>query len=244
MKVEVWSDFACPFCYIGKQRLELALEQFEQKEEVEVVFRSFELDPNSPKDLDHDVHDMLVAKYGMSREQAISMNRDLGITAKEVGLDFQFDDLILTNTFDAHRLAQYANTKGKGNIVAQELFKAYFTDSRHLGDHETLADLAEEAGLDRDEALSVLASDDYTAEVRANEAEAGQLGINAVPFFVIDRKYAVSGAQNSDMFLNALQTAWKEAHPIQVLNQVGSSSESDSAACADGICSPSNKPTK
>ena len=119
MKVEVWSDFACPFCYIGKQRLEAAIDQFAHKDNVEVVFRSFELDPNAQRDVDYDVHDMLTARYGMSREQAIAMNENLGNQAKEAGLAFQFDTMILTNTFDAHRLAQYASKQGKMNPMAQ-----------------------------------------------------------------------------------------------------------------------------
>lgn len=236
MKVEVWSDFACPFCYIGKERLESALQQFEQKDEVEVVFRSFELDPRAPRDVGYDVHDMLVGKYGMSREKAIEMNENLSRTAKEVGLDFQFDSLVLTNTFDAHRLAQYAIAKGKMNAVVKELFAAYFTDSRHLGDHETLADLAVQAGLDRDEALAVLSGNDYAAEVRADEEEASRLGVTGVPFFVIDRKYAVSGAQSTDVFRNTLQKVWEENRPLKVLNDTGD--HSDSAACADGVCTP------
>ncbi|MED1663348.1 DsbA family oxidoreductase [Brevibacillus laterosporus] len=225
MKVEVWSDFACPFCYIGKQRIEAALDKFAHKDDVEVVFRSFELDPKAQRDVDYDVHDMLVAKYGMSRDQAIAMNENLSDKAKEVGLTFQFDTLILTNTFDAHRLAKYAFKQGKMNPMAQELFRAYFTDSRHLGDHETLVELAVKVGLDRDEALRVLAGDDYSAEVRADEEEASRLGVSGVPFFVIDRKYAVSGAQSTDMFLNALQRAWKESQSLNVLGDAGSESE-------------------
>ncbi len=213
MKVEVWSDFACPFCYIGKQQLEAALDQFAHKDDVKIVYRSFELDQHAPRDVDHDVHDMLVAKYGMSRGQAIAMNEKLGNQAKEVGLSFQFDALILTNTFDAHRLAQYAAKQGKANPMAQELYRAYFTDSLHLGDHETLAELAVKVGLDREEALKVLAGTDYSAEVRADEEEASRLGVRGVPYVVIDRKYAVSGAQPSDKFLNALQTAWNESLP-------------------------------
>ncbi|MED1788550.1 DsbA family oxidoreductase [Brevibacillus laterosporus] len=224
MKVEVWSDFACPFCYIGKQRIEEALDKFAHKDDVEVVFRSFELDPKAQRDVDYDVHDMLVAKYGMSRDQAIAMNENLSGKAKEVGLTFQFDTLILTNTFDAHRLAKYAFKQGKMNPMAQELFRAYFTDSRHLGDHETLVELAVKVGLDRAEALKVLAGDDYSDEVRADEEEASRLGVSGVPFFVIDRKYAVSGAQSTDMLLNALQTAWKESQSLNVLDDAGSES--------------------
>ncbi|WP_302622195.1 DsbA family oxidoreductase [Brevibacillus laterosporus] len=225
MKVEVWSDFACPFCYIGKQQIEAALDKFAHKDDVEVVFRSFELDPKAQRDVDYDVHDMLVAKYGMSRDQAIAMNENLSSKAKEVGLTFQFDTLILTNTFDAHRLAKYAFKQGKMNPMTQELFQAYFTDSRHLGDHETLVELAVKVGLDRDEALKVLADDDYSVDVRSDEEEASRLGVSGVPFFVIDRKYAVSGAQSTDMFLNALQTAWKESQSLNVSDDAGSESE-------------------
>lgn len=240
MKIEVWSDFACPFCYIGKQHLEVALEQFAHKDDVKVVYRSFELDPHAEKDVDHDVHDMLVAKYGMSREQAIAMNENVGSKAKEVGLSFQFDNLFLTNTFDAHRLAQFATKQGKMNQMAQELFQAYFTDSRHLGDHETLAELAVKVGLNLDEALKVLNGTDYSAEVRADEEEAIRLGVRGVPFFIIDSKYSVSGVQSSDMFLKALQTAWAESKPLTVLNDA--ESEADASTCADGVCAPSAKP--
>ncbi|MBW5447222.1 thioredoxin domain-containing protein [Cohnella sp. CFH 77786] len=239
MKIEVWSDYACPFCYIGKQRLEAALDRFAHKDDVEIVYRSFELDPHAPKDVNHDVHDMLSAKYGMSRQQAIAMNEKVGLQAKEVGLEFQFDTLILTNTFDAHRLAQYAAKQGKMDRTARELFQAYFTDSRHLGDHETLAELAVKVGLDRDEVLKMLAGTDYSAEVRADEEEAKRLGVRGVPYFVIDRKYAVSGAQPAEMFLHALETAWKESRPLTVLNEAGS--ESEKTACTEDGCAPFGK---
>jgi len=241
MKIEIWSDFACPFCYIGKQRLEAALDQFEHKDAVKVIFRSFELDPSAPRDVDYDVHDMLAAKYGMNREQAIAMNKNLSMQAKEVGLSFQFDSLILTNTFDAHRLAQYAASQGKMSEMAKELFQAYFTDSRHLGDHQTLAELAVKAGLDHKEVLQILMSEDYSAEVHQDEEEASRLGISGVPFFVIDRKYVVSGAQSTDMFLQALQTTWNELQ-LDVLDD--NRSESASATCDDGVCVPSDKSKK
>ncbi|WNQ08854.1 DsbA family oxidoreductase [Paenibacillus aurantius] len=237
MKVEIWSDFACPFCFIGKQRFEEALSQFAHKDEVEVAFRSFELDPNAPKEVDQDVHSMLAGKYGMSREQAVAMNENVTRQAKEAGLEFHLDTLILTNTFDAHRLAQYAKKFGKDQQIVKELFQAYFTDSKHLGDPQVLADLAGKAGLDREETLRILAGDDYSAEVREEEEDAGRLGINAVPFFVIDRKYGVSGAQPSPLFLEALQKAWSESQPLQVLNETISSE-----GCGDGSCTPGNKP--
>jgi predicted DsbA family dithiol-disulfide isomerase len=213
VKVEIWSDFVCPFCYIGKRRFEAALERFAHKDGVEVVFRSFELDPHAPKDADHDVHDMLAMKYGMSRQQEKAMNDNVAGQAKEVGLTYRFDSMILTNTFDAHRLARFAARHGKTEEMVERLFRAYFTDSEHIGDHETLAALAAMVGLDPSETAQMLADGDYAEEVRADEEEAGRLGIRGVPFYVIDRKYAISGAQPSDMFLKALQQAWSESQP-------------------------------
>ncbi|MCZ8511855.1 DsbA family oxidoreductase [Paenibacillus filicis] len=235
MKVEVWSDFACPFCYIGKRRLEEALEQFPDQEKVEVVYRSFELDPNAPRSVDHDVHEMLASKYGMNRSQAIAMNENVTKQAQTVGLDYHLDTLVLTNTFDAHRLAHYAADNGKMKEMTERLLKAYFTDSKHLGDPAVLSELAAETGLDPAEAAKVLAGDAYAEEVRSDEAEAARLGVRGVPFFVINRKYAVSGAQPTEVFLQALQKAWDEDHPLTVLNEPAGG---DADACADGVCTP------
>ncbi|GLX71379.1 DsbA family oxidoreductase [Paenibacillus glycanilyticus] len=237
MKVEVWSDFACPFCYIGKRRLEQALGEFEHGDQVEVEFKSFELDPNAPVEIEHDVYDYLSNKYGMSRQQAISNNVQLTEQAKTLGLDYHFDTMILTNTFDAHRLTHFAAQFGKREEMAEHLFKAYFTDSKHLGQKETLADLAAEIGLDREEALKALQEGSYKQEVRSDEQEAGQLGVRGVPFFVIDRKYAVSGAQPSEVFLQAVTKAWEESKPLTVIGGDGETNGTDEA-CVDGVCAP------
>lgn len=237
MKVEIWSDFMCPFCYIGKRRFEAGLQQFAGKDHVEVVYRSFELDPNAKRDVDHDVHDMLANKYGMSRERAKAMNDDLTKQAAAVGLTYHFDTMILTNTKDAHRLALFAAKYGKMEAMTERLLKAYFTESKHIGDHTTLAELAAEVGLDPKEAAEMLASDQFTQEVRSDEQEATQLGVRGVPFFVINRKYAVSGAQSPQVFAQALQQAWDEDHPkLTVLNETEGSAQN--AACADGVCNP------
>ncbi len=143
----------------------------------------------------------------------------------------------MTNTFDAHRLSHFADRYGKMGEMTERLLKAYFTESKHIGDHETLASLAAEVGLDKSEAAKMLAGDDYSKEVRADEQEAGKLGIRGVPFFVINRKYAISGAQSSEVFLEALQKAWDEEKPLVLLND--SSSYAADAACADGVCTPS-----
>lgn len=163
--------------------METALEQFPEKDQVEIEFKSFELDPHAPVDVDHDVHDMLVKKYGMSRSQAMAMNEQVKQAGKEKGIDFQFDPLVLTNTFDAHRLAQYAGQMGKGDFVMGELFQAYFTDGKHVGDRQTLLEIAEKAGLDVKEVQQVLDGEAFADHVRKDEQEARQFGINAVPFF-------------------------------------------------------------
>ncbi|NOV04327.1 DsbA family oxidoreductase [Paenibacillus planticolens] len=234
MQVEVWSDFACPFCYIGKRKFEAALEQFPNKNEVEVIYRSFELDPNAPKDVDYDVHDMLASKYGMSREQAKGMNDQMVGQAQSVGLTYHFDTMVVTNTFDAHRLTQFAAKHNKMHEMTERLLKAYFTESKHIGDHETLAELAAEVGLDKNEVAAMLAGDDYTKEVRSDEQTASQLGARGVPFFVIDRKYGISGAQSSEVFLQAVQKAWEEVKPLTVLNAPGMDDAGE--ACVDGVC--------
>jgi predicted DsbA family dithiol-disulfide isomerase len=237
MKVEIWSDIACPFCYIGKRRFEAALEKFSNKQDIEVIYRSFELDPNAKRDVNQDVHDMLAAKYGMTRERAKAMNADVTGQAQTLGLAYNLDHMILTNTFDAHRLTHFAARYGLMHEMTELLFKAYFTDSKHVGDHETLTALAAEVGLDAEEAAKVLAGDEYSNEVRADQREAVRLGIRGVPFFVINSKYAISGAQPSEVFLDALRKAWDEDKPLTLLNKPDSNSNDE--ACVDGVCAPS-----
>ncbi|MDO3410033.1 DsbA family oxidoreductase [Saccharibacillus sp. CPCC 101409] len=240
MKIEVWSDFVCPFCYIGKRKLEHALERFPQKDQVEVVYKSFELDPNSSREAHSgDIHDMLAGKYGMSREQAMEANRNVGEAARAVGLNYDFDRMSPTNTFDAHRLAHFAAEQGLSHDVTERLLQAYFTEGVFLGDHEELAKLAAESGLDRAQVLDILNSDAYSENVRADEEEAVNLGVRGVPFFVLDGKFAVSGAQPDSVFDQALERAWGERPALTVLG--GESAEAD--GCADGSCAvPQDKP--
>ncbi|RUT28102.1 DsbA family oxidoreductase [Paenibacillus zeisoli] len=204
MKIEIWSDYACPFCYMGKRRFEQALNQFADKNNVEVIYRSFELDPNAKRDVDYDVHDMLAGKYGMTRERAIAMNNDVTEQAKSLGLQYRLDTAIQTNTFDAHRLTHFAAKQGKAAEMTELLFKAYFTDSKHIGDHAVLSALAGQVGLDEQTAAAMLSRDDYAVEVKGDEQEAAELEIRAVPFFLIDRKYAITGAQPAEVFLETL----------------------------------------
>ncbi len=210
MKIEVWSDFSCPFCYIGKRRLEKALEAFEHREEIQVVYRSFELDPEAPKDAELSIHELLAVKYGLSLPQAKESNQNVAAQAKAEGLDYHFDTAIPTNTFDAHRLSHYAGEKGKAKEMTERLYRAYFTDSLHIGDRDTLVRLAEEAGLDGREAGEVLDQNRYADQVLEDEREARQLGIRGVPFVVLRGKYAVSGAQPLEIFQGALLRAWED----------------------------------
>lgn len=209
MKIEIWSDYVCPFCYIGKRRFEAALAQFPHRDELEVVFKSFELDPDADRDSDVKSPEMLMKKYGMSREQVDANLAHLTEQAREVGLEYHLAEAIQTNTFDAHRLTWFAAEHGKMDEMAERLLRAHFTETKHIGDRETLANLAADIGLDREQVLDMLAAGEYADEVRADEQEAQQLGIRGVPFFVIDRRYAVSGAQPTEVFLQALEAAFE-----------------------------------
>ncbi|AGT30620.1 DSBA oxidoreductase [Geobacillus genomosp. 3] len=234
MKIEVWSDFVCPFCYIGKRRLEQALEQFPHRENVEIVFRSFELDPNAKKETPLTIHEIIANKYGISLEEAKRANADIGRQAEAVGLTFRFETMKPTNTFDAHRLAQYAKEKGKLNDMVERLFYAYFTESKFISDRDVLLALAEAAGLDRTEAEEVLAGSRYTEEVRRDEEEAAALGVRGVPFFVLNRKYAVSGAQPVEVFRQALEKVWEEEQQTSPLQPLATD---QGGTCTDEGCS-------
>lgn len=239
MKIEVWSDYVCPFCYIGKRRLELALEQFPHQDQVEVEFKAFELDPNSLTYSGQNIHEVLAKKYGMSIEQARQSNQGIGQHAASVGLAFNFDEMKPTNTFDAHRLAKFAKSQGKEAEVSEKLLYAYFTESKLISDHDTLADIAEAAGLDREKVLEVLSDQNaYKSEVRTDEALAQQYGVQGVPFFVINQKYAISGAQPLETFQGALQKVWEEEAPKPVFQDLSTDSD---LSCADGSCSIPDK---
>ncbi|SFK16919.1 Predicted dithiol-disulfide isomerase, DsbA family [Halobacillus dabanensis] len=231
MKIEVWSDFVCPFCYIGKRRLEEALAKFPDRQ-VEVVYKSFELDPQAERNTGRNMHEKLAAKYGRSIDEAREMTQNMTEQAKMVGLDFHFDTVVPTNTFDAHRVSQLANEKGLGKAFAEHFFQAVLTDGKDIGDHETISSLATEVGLDREEVNAVLTGTDYTDAVRREEAEAQQIGVQGVPFFVINRKYAVSGAQPTDVFVQGLEKAFAEEEQKPVFEDL--SSEGGAACTEDG----------
>ncbi len=235
MKIEIWSDFACPFCYIGKRNFEKGLEQFEHKEEVEVVFRSFQLDPYAKKNTGMNIHQVLSSKHGISYEKAKALNNELKQKAKRVGLDYQFDTMIPTNSYDALRLSYYAKENGKMREFMERIMKAHFTDSLDIGDHATLAQLASEIGLDENEALDVLANDKYSDNIADDKAEGSKIGIQGVPFFIVNDKYTISGAQPSETFLEVLRQTWKEDYDNSKAKEHRSEQSSDDY-CSDGTC--------
>lgn len=238
MKIEIWSDFVCPFCYIGKRRLENALDKFEYKNEVELVFRSFELDPNAKKEYKESIHELIANKYGIPVEQAKASNDQLILQAKALGLDYNFDDLKPTNTFDAHRLVHFAKTYGKDKELTERLLKAYFVDSLNLSDHNVLSELASEVGVDGAKVLMVLESDEYTSEVRLDEQTASNIGVTGVPFFVFNNKYAVSGAQPPELLLEVLEKVKSEELSETSAENITTDIDSaDSERCSDGKCS-------
>ncbi|MEO8587941.1 MAG: DsbA family oxidoreductase [Flavobacteriales bacterium] len=214
LAVEIWSDVACPFCYIGKREFENALERFPHKDRVRVTWKSFELDPKAPSRSDMNTYQMLAHKYGMSIEQARDRVRGVVERAASLGLSYDMDATVIANSFDAHRLIQLAKTHGLGDAAEERLFKAYFIEGANIADAGTLVRLGTDIGLAEAEVRTLLAGMDLTDAVRLDEREARQLGISGVPFFVLDRRYAVSGAQHADHFLGALQQAWQERLPV------------------------------
>ncbi|BFP56092.1 DsbA family oxidoreductase [Streptomyces sp. CMC78] len=233
MRVEIWSDIACPWCYIGKARFEKGLAEFAHRDEVEVVHRSFELDPGRAKGETEQVVDMLAAKYGRTREEAASMEANVAANAQSEGLGYRTEGRDHGSTFDIHRLLHLAKARGRQDELLTLAYRANFAEERSVFDDEVLLALAVEAGLDGDEARAVLADPEaYADDVRTDGREAAELGANAVPFFVLDRRYGISGGQPSEVFVQALEQAWKD-RPATALTTVGG----DAAGCdADGAC--------
>lgn len=213
MNIRIWSDVVCPYCYIGKREFEQALAQFPHKDQVQVEWKSFELDREAPLRSPDDMFSHLAKKYGRSREQAKEMVAGVVERARTVGLEFDMEHAVMGSSFDAHRLIQFAKTKGKGDAAEERLFKAHFVLGEHIGDKEVLSKIAAEIGLDGKEVGEMLAGDAFTEAVQADEYEAQQIGVRGVPYFVLGNKYAVSGAQSSAYFLGALHQTWKELQP-------------------------------
>jgi predicted DsbA family dithiol-disulfide isomerase len=233
MRVEIWSDIACPWCYVGKARFEKALAAFPHRDRVEVVHRSFELDPGRAKGDVEPVITMLTKKYGMSEAQAQAGEENLGAQAAAEGLEYRTRGRDNGNTFDMHRLLHLAKERGRQAELLQTLYRANFAEERSVfaeGD-ERIVELAVAAGLDAEDARTVLADPAaYADEVRADEREAAELGANGVPFFVLDRTYGVSGAQPAEVFAQALTRAWDEHSPLKLID------DGDADACGPDGC--------
>jgi predicted DsbA family dithiol-disulfide isomerase len=209
MKVEIWSDVACPFCWIGKYHFESAIDRLGLKN-IEIEWKSFELDPHAQKEYEDDLYTLLANKYGQTRDWAINMANDMKQKGQSIGLEFNFDDTKSTNTFDAHRLLHLAKTKGLQNKAEEILFMAYFKEGKHVGNRQALIEIGIEIGLEAAEVEQTLDGDRFYAEVRADEQLGQEFGIRGVPFFVVNRKYGISGAQPVEHFVNVLQKAQSE----------------------------------
>lgn len=236
MQVEIWSDIVCPWCYIGKRRLETALASFEHADAVEVVWRSFELDRSAPRERTGSYAEMLGRKYGMAPAQAHATLAHMTEVAAGEGLVFDFDRVRPGNTFDAHRLLHLAHERGRQDALAERLMLAYLSEGEPIGDPATLGRLAVEVGLDTAEVEAVLGGDRYADEVRADEIAAQELGVTGVPFFVVDRRYAVSGAQQPDTILRALERAWSATRPLEFVVATGAGNDQPADGCDDGSC--------
>lgn len=234
MKIEIWSDVLCPFCYIGKRNFETALEQFIHKNDIEVTWKSFQLDPEIPEIVTENYQDYLVKRKGLSVDQVKGMLDNVTQTAKDVGLEYHLEKSVIVNSLNAHKLLQFAATKGLGDELEERLFRAFFTEGKNIADLAVLTRLGKEVGLDEKELQTAFTDDKYAYMVKQDIAEAQQIGVRGVPFFVFDRKYAVSGAQPPKAFLENLEKSfseWRKLNPETKLEVT------EGQCCTtDGIC--------
>lgn len=234
MKVEIWSDIVCPFCYIGKRKFENALGQFDNKHNIEIQWHSFQLSPETVTDPSKNTYEHLAEKKGWTLAYSKKMHDQLTAAAEEVGLTYNFDTAIPANTFNAHRLSHLAAKSNLQHEAEERLFSAYFTEGKNIDDAATLVQIGVDIGLAEDEVRKMLESDLYTHEVRQDMDAAQQIGVRGVPFFVFNNKYAVSGAQPTEVFLGALQKAYEE---FEEENTGASLNNTDGTACSiDGNC--------
>lgn len=230
VKVEIWSDVICPFCYIGKRKFEKALEGFSAKDQVEIEWKSFQLDPSLDNKDGLSVHEYLGKRKGGTTADGKRMNDQMAAMAKEVGLEYDFDNAIINNTINAHQLLHFAKTKGIQNQMKERVFRAYYTEGKDINNIDTLVQLAAELGLNEAETRKVLEDKVYANEVRDDQEHAYQIGVQGVPFFVFNRKYAVSGAQQPETFAQVLEKVWQEEKPTLIVEQ------GEGSCSVDGEC--------
>ena len=233
MKIEIWSDYVCPFCYIGKRQLEKAIQDTGFADQVELVYKSYQLDLNTPTNSTKTMHEALAGKYGMSIEKAKEMTQGVAARAKEVGLNYNFDDTMVENTLKAHRLVKWAEQQGDAAQLVEALLHSYFIEAKRIGQDDVLLAIAEQLGFNRDEAAKVLASDVFADAVEADIQEGTQLGVRGVPFFVINQKYGISGAQPQEVFENTLRQVAEEEGLQPGLKMQGTATTS---YCTDDHC--------
>ncbi|WP_104104793.1 DsbA family protein [Arthrobacter sp. 08Y14] len=237
MKIDIWSDIACPWCYIGKRRFEAALAAFPHRNEVEVTWRSYQLDPSLPAHYDGTEVQYLSERKGIDPEQLAGMLEQVTAQAAGEGLSYDFDSLVVANSFPAHRLIHLARAEGgseAADAVKEALLSAHFEKGQDIGSTEVLSGIGAAAGVDPDRVRSMLATDEYTDAVNADIAQARSLGVSGVPFFVLDEKYGISGAQPVELFTSALEQAWQESHPL--VNLTPASASADGPACGPDGC--------
>lgn len=232
MKIEVWSDYVCPFCYIGKRQLEKAVADSGYEGQIEVEFKSFLLDPTTPVDAEGPIFDALAKKFNTSVDEVKKMTGGILERAKELGLNYNYDVMKTANTVAAHRLTKWAATKGKEKQLTERLLQAYFIDGIAIGRQEELLALAKEVGLPVEEATAILTSNDYQNEVDQDIYEAQQIGVRGVPFFVFDNKYGISGAQPQQLFEQTIEQAASEAGLKKQLKMMGN----NGSTCMDDNC--------
>ncbi len=212
MKVEIWSDIMCPFCYIGKRHFEKALSQLDDTGAIEIEWKSFQLDPTIPKTVKKiSVYQYLADAKGISYSESKEMHDNVVQSAKNVGLTYNYDNAIVANSFDAHRMIQFAKTKGLGDQLEEALFKAYFTDGKNIGDINDLLEIGVSIGIEKSTLIAVLESEQFTNEVNNDISDAQEIGVRGVPFFVFDRKYAISGAQPISVFIETIEKVLSES---------------------------------
>ena len=211
MKVDIWSDIRCPFCYIGKHKFEAALQQFENKEDVEIIWHSFELDPNIETRTDINTVDYFVETKGISKEQAEQMLAGTKQMGLEIGLNLNLENSVVANSFKAHKIIQLAKTKELGNEIEEAFFQAHFAEQKNIDDEEVLVQVATTAGLKESEIINAISSDAFAEKVKQDQIQAQKIGVRGVPFFVFNDKYGVSGAQPTDTFLEVLEKVQHES---------------------------------
>ena len=225
LNIQIWSDIMCPFCYIGKRRIEEALQNFKHKDSVAIEWKSFQLDANFIAEPDDNIIDHLAEKYRKDTDWAQTMIDNMTQNAKNAGLDFHFEKAILANSFHAHRLLHLAKKYNLANELEELLFKAYLTDGKNVNDLDTLSKLGKEVGIDSEEIKQVLESNEYAKEVQQDIEQAQAIGVQGVPFFVFDNKYAISGAQTAATFLQTLERVWQEGNFDSKVTMVNTTKE-------------------